>query len=370
MTTIPRRTAGVQKRAPLRHSARVRLPVSRPSRPKLTTPPRRTAGVQKRAPLLPEPSRARPCHGFAALETKSDDPSTQNRGGPKARAATARAPEPSRVRPCQSRGGPKARRYRQSTVEDALATVSRPSRPQLQVTTLPRRTAGVQKRAPLPPEPSRARPCHGFAPFEAKSDDPSTQNRRGSKSALLPPEPSRVRPCHGFAALETKSDDSSTHNSGRPKARAATAREMVSVRCSVSSLVCLAWCAGGGGCVMCVGSWLVYVARRVRWCALLGVRAVVAGGRAAAGERACGRRRECKLKTKTPHNDVGNNNRFIHNGKMNTLLTIVVTTSSKKKNNQKHKANIAVTSSTATMSISNCNNENVFLVSPRRVLAG
>ena len=65
--------------------------VSRPSRPKVMTLPRKTAGVQKRAPLLPEPSRARRCHGFAALETKSDDLSTQNCGGPKARAATARA---------------------------------------------------------------------------------------------------------------------------------------------------------------------------------------------------------------------------------------------------------------------------------------
>ena len=33
-------------------------------------------------------SRVRPCHGFAALEAKSDDPSTQNRG---VRAATAKA---------------------------------------------------------------------------------------------------------------------------------------------------------------------------------------------------------------------------------------------------------------------------------------
>ena len=40
---------------------------------------------------VPEPSKVRPCHGFATLETKSDDPSTQNRGGPKPRAAAARA---------------------------------------------------------------------------------------------------------------------------------------------------------------------------------------------------------------------------------------------------------------------------------------
>ena len=53
------------------------------------------------------------------------------------------------------------------------------------------------------------------------SDDPSTQNHGGvQKRALLPPEPSKVRPCHAFAALETKSDDSSTQNRGGPKARA------------------------------------------------------------------------------------------------------------------------------------------------------
>ena len=51
------------------------------------------------------------------------------------------------------------------------ATVSRPSR--AKVRTLPRKTADVQKRAPLPPEHSRVRPCHGFAPLEAKSEDPS-----------------------------------------------------------------------------------------------------------------------------------------------------------------------------------------------------
>ena len=85
-------------------------------------------------------------------------------------------------------------------------------------------------------------------------------------------------------------------------------------------------------CLVCVGSWLVFVARRVRWCALLGVRWLVRvgwctlvggrwcallvgagagrGGRAGgrAGGRGGGRRRrwEYKLKTKTPHHDVGN----------------------------------------------------------------
>ena len=122
--------------------------------PPVRTLPRKTEGVQKRAPLPPEPSRVRPYHAFAALETKSDDLSTQN----------------------------------------------------------PR----VQRRAPLPPEPSRVRPCHGFAALEAKSDDLSTQNPRVQKRAPLPPEFSRVRPCHGFAPLETKSDDP----------RAATARAL------------------------------------------------------------------------------------------------------------------------------------------------
>ena len=62
--------------------------VSRPSRPKVTTLPRRTA---ERAPLRPKPSRARLCHGFAALETKCDDPSASK---------SARYRELSRLRPC------------------------------------------------------------------------------------------------------------------------------------------------------------------------------------------------------------------------------------------------------------------------------
>ena len=48
--------------------------------------------------------------------------------------------------------------------------------------------------------------------------------------------------------------------------------------------MCIACCAlvgdvPGVNCLMCVGSWLVYVARRVRWCALLGVRWLVRVGR-------------------------------------------------------------------------------------------
>ena len=115
---------------------------------------------------------------------------------------------------------------RQSPLEYAFATVSRPSMPK--VTTLPRKIADVQKRAPLAPEPSRARPCHGFTPLDAKSDDRSTQNRGRPKASPLAPEPSRARRCHGFAPLEAKSDDPSTQNRGRPKARAASARALQS----------------------------------------------------------------------------------------------------------------------------------------------
>ena len=99
----------------------------------------------------PEPSNVRPCHGFAPLKTKSDDPSTRNR-----RIAP---PEPSK--------------------EHASATLRCPTRT--------RRTAGVtgQKRA----EPFRVRPCQDFAMLEAKSDILSTQNPQVQKRA-----PSRVRP--------------------------------------------------------------------------------------------------------------------------------------------------------------------------------
>ena len=50
------------------------------------------------------------------------------------------------------------------------------------VTTLPRKIHG-SKSARLLPEPSRARPCQGFATLEATNDDPSTQNPRIQKRA-------------------------------------------------------------------------------------------------------------------------------------------------------------------------------------------
>ena len=157
--TLPRKTADVQKRAPLPAEPSRARPCHcfPPSRPKVRTLPRKTADVQKRAPLPPEPSKVRPCHGFAPLKSKSDNTSTQNRGRPKARA-----------------------RYRQSPLEHAPATFSQASRPK--VWTFPRQTADVQKRAPLPPEPSRARPCRCFAALKSKSEDPSTQNRGRPKA--------------------------------------------------------------------------------------------------------------------------------------------------------------------------------------------
>ena len=102
VTTLPRKTADVQKRAPLPPAT-----VSRPSKAKVRTLPRKTAGVQKRA-------------------------------------ATARVLQSTPFPP-----------------EHAPATVSRPARPK--VRTFQHKTVDVQKRAPLPPEPSRARPCHGAA---------------------------------------------------------------------------------------------------------------------------------------------------------------------------------------------------------------
>ena len=51
---------------------------------------------------------------------------------------------------------------------------------------------------------------------------------RVQKRAPLAPGPSGARPCRGFAPLEAKSDDSPTQNPGRPKARAATARALYS----------------------------------------------------------------------------------------------------------------------------------------------
>ena len=124
--------------------------------------------------------------------------------------------------------------------------------------------------ARLPPEPSRVRPCQGFAALETQTNDISTQNPRVQKRALLPPEPEYApapevttfprkthgsksksargyRQSQGFAALETQSDDISTQNPPpeleyaparvsrwrpkvtthpRPKARAATARAL------------------------------------------------------------------------------------------------------------------------------------------------
>ena len=99
------------------------------------------------------------------------------------------------------------RRYRQSPLEHAPATVSRPSK-------------GVKARAATARALSTQN-CGGVhgalgATPEAKSDDSSTQNprvqKRVQKCARLPPEPSRVRLCHGLATLETKSDDHSTQN--------------------------------------------------------------------------------------------------------------------------------------------------------------
>ena len=54
-------------------------------------------------------------------------------------------------------------------------------------------------------------------------------------------------------------------------------------------------------CLVCVG-WCEVVS--VRWCRRAGGRRVVDGGGRAAVD---GGRRECNLKTKTPHSDVGNN---------------------------------------------------------------
>ena len=114
--------------------------------------------MRKRVPLPPEPSRVRPCHSFAALETKSDDPSAQNRGGPKSARryrqspldhAPATASRPSRPKvttiPRKTQASKSARRYHQSPLEYALATVSRPLRPK--VTTLPSKTGGAKARA-------------------------------------------------------------------------------------------------------------------------------------------------------------------------------------------------------------------------------
>ena len=97
--------------------------------------------------------------GFAPLEAKSEDRSMQNSGRPKARAATARALYSTHL---QGVSRPSRRKVR--TVPRKTADVHK--RGPLPV---PRKTADVQKRAPLPPEPFRVRPCHGFAPLEGKS---------------------------------------------------------------------------------------------------------------------------------------------------------------------------------------------------------
>ena len=178
----------------------------------------------------------------------------QNFEIPTARAATARAlsstprprfrdPRGQKRRPFHAEPwGSKSARL--LCLEYAPATVSRPWRPK--VTTLPRKNARVQNRVPLPPEPSRARPCHGFAPLETKVTTLSRKTAGVQKRAPLPPEPSKVRPHHSFATsrpkatslprrtagvqkrapLEAKSDDRSTQNPEIPKARAATARAL------------------------------------------------------------------------------------------------------------------------------------------------
>ena len=107
---------------------------------------------------------------------------------------------------------------------------------------------------------------------------PATQNPRVQKRTRLPPEPSRARPCHGFAALETKSNDPSTQNRGGPKARAATARALWSTPLPRFTSVVGAQC-----CLMCVG-WCEWVG--VRWSVGVGERAEADGGRQAAGVQA------------------------------------------------------------------------------------
>ena len=122
--------------------------VSRHLRPKVTTLPRKTHG-SKSAPLPPEPSRPRPCNGFAGLETKSDDPSTQNRSKSTRRyrqspleyalGKVSRPPRPKVTTiPRKIHGSKSGRGYRQSPLEHARATVSGPSRPK--VTTIPRKS--------------------------------------------------------------------------------------------------------------------------------------------------------------------------------------------------------------------------------------
>ena len=127
----------------------------------------------------------------------------------------------------------------------------------------------------------RVRPCQGFAALETKSDDISTQNPRVQKRARLLPEPSRVRPCPGLATLEAlprfatlEAKSGKIHGSKSVSGYHQGFLEYALARVSgpsglgANSLVCIAcWCA-----LLRVGSWFVYVARRVRWCALLDVR--------------------------------------------------------------------------------------------------
>ena len=82
--------------------------------------------------------------------------------------------------------------------------------------------AGVQNRELLPAETSRTRPCHGLI------RDPQDQEQRhfhakcrGSKRAPLLPEPSRARTCHDFA-IHDSADQKKMFST--PKKRGSIAR--------------------------------------------------------------------------------------------------------------------------------------------------
>ena len=145
---------------------------------------------------------------------------------------------------------------RQSPLEYAPAKVSRRSRPK--VTTLPHKThrsksARRYRQSPLEYAPAKvSRPSRPkVTTFPHRSDDPSTQNPRVQKRAPLPPEPSRVRSCQGFAALETSSNDPSTQNKSKSTRRyrqspleCAPARALRLSGLGANSLVCIScWCA-------------------------------------------------------------------------------------------------------------------------------
>ena len=136
---------------------------------------------------------------------------------------------------------------------------------------------GMRMIPPLSPEPSRVRPCHGFAPLDAgvqkgappppvralqstpppRFRDPRGQKRqpfhaepRGSKSArLLVP----WLVCVAWCAL-------------------------VCIACAllgVHSLVCIAWCAlVGANSLVCIACWCALLGARwlvrVGWCTLVG----------------------------------------------------------------------------------------------------